>query len=73
MATHVTLNGLRGLLAPFLAVTIYESLKATGMTAQYAASAVMGVAFVLSIIGSYGFVSLARRMGALAHGGGHGA
>ncbi|MDX2131207.1 MAG: MFS transporter [Planctomycetota bacterium] len=55
MATHVTLNGVRGLIAPITAVTIYESLKASGADA---APWVLGVSLVVSIAGCVGFVAL---------------
>ncbi len=60
MATHVTLNGVRGLLAPVAVTTGYEALKRAGMDAHLwvqASSLMVGVA------GAAGFVSLRWKMG----------
>lgn len=60
MAAHVTLNGVRGLLAPLLAVALYEALKAIGLDA---AVWVYSVSLCVSIAGAAGFVALRRSMG----------
>ncbi len=63
MATHVTLNGIRGLLGPFFAVGVYEWFKAQQLPA---ATLVFAIALVFTIAGAVGFVRLRVRMGALA-------
>lgn len=63
MATHVTLNGVRGLLAPIAAVFLYEAVKHAGGNAGGHASAwVLGVSLIVSMIGAAGFVWLNRSM-----------
>lgn len=60
MATHVTLNGVRGLLAPVAVTSGYEALKHAGVDAHLyvqAASLAVGVA------GAAGFMSLRWKMG----------
>lgn len=59
MGAHVTLTGLRGLMAPFLAVAIYNALE------EYSVGSggwVFGVCFVVSTIGATGFVIMARHL-----------
>jgi len=56
MAVHVTLNGLRGLIAPFLAVGMYESLKVWNLTPW-----TFFICTLVNAIGAWGFVSLRRR------------
>lgn len=63
MATHVTLNGVRGLLAPLLAVTLYEVFRASGL---HAPTGVMIVVCVFTCAGALGFVRLRIVMGQLA-------
>jgi MFS family permease len=63
MATHVTLNGVRGLLAPLSAVAIYEHLRSWDLSVRLSASIVLSVALVLAIAGGLGFVWLNRSMG----------
>jgi len=59
MATHVTLNGLRGLIAPLVAVALYESVKHAGGDAPvFCFSVSLGV----SVVGAMGFVVLKRAM-----------
>lgn len=62
MATHVTLNGLRGLLAPLSVTAAYEMLRARGLDAHLW---VQVFALVISIIGAAGFVHLRMSMGKL--------
>jgi hypothetical protein len=62
MATHVTLNGVRGLLAPIAVTTLYELLKKKGVDAHLWVQA--GSLFI-SIIGAAGFVHLRWKMGKL--------
>jgi len=61
MATHVTLNGLRGLLAPLVAVWLFEMLKAAGVAAHVW---MMSAALAVSFAGAAGFVALRISMGA---------
>lgn len=51
MAVHVTLNGLRGLMAPFLAVALYVPMQRMGIGPWF-----FGLCFVLNTIGVMGFV-----------------
>lgn len=62
MATHVTLNGVRGLIAPFLAVGLYEAFKAAGLDA---ASLMLTITLVVTVAGALGFVHLRRQMGSM--------
>ena len=55
MAVHVTLNGLRGLVAPFLAVGLYEGLRAWGGTPW-----TFMVCTLVNVAGAWGFVALRR-------------
>lgn len=59
MATHLTLNGLRGLLAPFASVTLYQWLTSAELEAG---TITYFVALILSIIGGAGFVHLRIQM-----------
>ena len=63
MATHVTLNGVRGLLAPIAVTASYEALKEAGKDAHLW---VQAAGLVLSVIGALGFVYLRYSMGKLA-------
>ncbi|MDG2200738.1 MAG: hypothetical protein P8K80_06110 [Phycisphaerales bacterium] len=56
MGVHVTLTGLRGLLAPFLGVLLYEALLDTDPTGWI----VFSIALILVTAGASGFVILAR-------------
>lgn len=60
MGAHVTLNGVRGIAAPFAAVSIYEWLESV-----HPGSGVWVFAFsvVLCVAGAVGFMGLARAMG----------
>jgi MFS family permease len=62
MATHVTLNGVRGLLAPIAVTSAYEALKAKGLDAHLW---VQVVALGISVVGAAGFVHLRYAMGKL--------
>lgn len=62
MATHVTLNGIRGLLAPITVTTVYELLKKKGVDAHLWVQ--LG-SLVISIVGAAGFVHLRWTMGKL--------
>ncbi len=59
MAAHVTLNGVRGLVAPLVAVSLYEAFKGAGMDAP---AWVLGVSLGVSVSGALGFVMLSRSM-----------
>lgn len=63
MATHVTLNGIRGLLAPLGAVWVYERALALTPDAGSAGAWALGVSLALSVLGAVGFVLLRRSMG----------
>lgn len=64
MATHVTLNGVRGLIAPFAAVFLYEASKFAGVPSP--GFAVILLASALAALGALGFARLQLDMGALA-------
>jgi MFS family permease len=70
MGVHVTLTGVRGLLAPFLAVGIYQALDA-----RHSGSGtwVFGVCLALNLAGAVGFNLLSRSMTGHEHAarGGH--
>jgi MFS family permease len=56
MGVHVSLTGLRGLIAPFLGVVLYESLQGVNPTGWI----VFVIALALGIAGAGGFVILSR-------------
>jgi MFS family permease len=58
MGVHVTLNGIRGIAAPFLAVAIYELLDNHGGGGAW----VFAVCLVINTIGAAGFVWLNHLM-----------
>ncbi|MBK7405505.1 MAG: MFS transporter [Phycisphaerales bacterium] len=58
MGVHVTLTGVRGLIAPFLSVGLYELLL---NRAPHASTWAFGACFVFCAIGAVGFQVLARR------------
>ena len=60
MGVHVTLTGVRGLLAPFIGVALYEALEDN--VGPGAGSAVFLLCLALSAAGGYGFLLLARRV-----------
>lgn len=60
MGVHVTLNGLRGLLAPLLAVNMYTWIEARWAGQGYW---VFAVSVLLCVTGGLMFVSLSRGMG----------
>jgi hypothetical protein len=57
MAVHVTLNGLRGLLAPIAAYLLYEWLAPRGHAAE-----VFLVCTVVNVIGVLGFVRMRKEL-----------
>jgi len=59
MGVHVTLTGVRGILAPFLGVGVYQWMVSSGSMA-YGWS--FGVSVVFSVIGAGGFVLMSRRL-----------
>jgi MFS family permease len=59
MATHVTLNGIRGLIAPITVAFAYEGLKKSGLNAHLI---VQSCSLGVSIVGAAGFVHLRRSM-----------
>ncbi|MBL8877292.1 MAG: MFS transporter [Phycisphaerae bacterium] len=69
MASHVTLNGIRGLLAPFVAVGLYNGAFMAGFSVlgldvtTTAAALVLAVSAVMCAIGAAGFGRLLTRMG----------
>lgn len=60
MGVHVTLNGVRGLLAPFVAVGAYEWLEAREVGSGVR---VFALSVGVCVIGALGFVVLGRAMG----------
>jgi MFS family permease len=68
MASHVTLNGIRGLLAPFVAVGLYNVVVASGWSAMgmdlptQAAAVVFALSAIMSAVGAAGFGLLLREM-----------
>ena len=58
MAVHVTLTGLRGLIAPFLGVTVYVTFEEMGFHGVW----VFGYATNILVIGALGFVLMQQRM-----------
>jgi MFS family permease len=62
MATHVTLNGVRGLLAPLAVTSAYEWLRLRGFDAHLW---VQSVSLLIAVAGALGFVQLKRSMGKL--------
>ncbi|MEZ6241681.1 MAG: MFS transporter [Phycisphaerales bacterium] len=60
MAVHVTLTGFRGLLAPFLGVTLYELFE---QIHPGGGAWMFVVAAVLAALGALGFAALRRAMG----------
>jgi MFS family permease len=63
MATHVTLNGLRGLIAPFAAVALYEAARAAGLNPSVA---LFGIILSITLAGCFGFLWLYHSMGKAA-------
>lgn len=63
MSVHVTLNGIRGVIAPFLAVGLYKWLGTHGW-----APWTFGICFVVNVIGALGFVRHWRDMERAAKG-----
>lgn len=55
MALHVTLNGLRGAIAPFLAVALYAGMAAVGWGAWF-----FFVCFLINLAGLWGFHSMRK-------------
>lgn len=55
MALHVTLNGLRGAIAPFLAVAIYTPMAAAGWSAWF-----FFLCFLINLAGLWGFNSMRK-------------
>lgn len=64
MSAHVMLNGIRGLLAPLLAVSIYEALRTSHPGHE---SWVFAFSVVVCAAGALGFMHLERQMGPSAH------
>lgn len=61
MGVHVTLTGLRGLLAPFLAVGIYDALDRSAKGAGGGVW-VFSICLLLNLVGAIGFLHLRRQM-----------
>lgn len=60
MGVHVTLNGVRGVVAPFVAAGMYRLLEDWRPGSGWV---VFGVSVILCIAGALGFVALGRQMG----------
>ncbi len=63
MATHVTLNGVRGLIAPFSSVFLYQAAKAADV--PNAGAFVLLLASAIAALGALGFARLHVDMGPL--------
>jgi hypothetical protein len=63
MGVHVTLTGIRGLIAPFIGVGIYQMLE---HWRPGAGVWTFGPGFLLNFVGALGFVVMARQMGRLS-------
>lgn len=63
MATHVTLNGVRGLFAPLLSVWLYNAVLEEGAWGMPPGVVPVGVSLVFTVLGAAGFVWLYRSMG----------
>jgi len=59
MATHVTLNGVRGLIAPMVSVSLFELIKSLAWPAS---TVMLGLALAVNAAGAAGFVLLRRSM-----------
>jgi hypothetical protein len=59
MGVHVSLNGIRGMIAPFVAVAIYEALRTWRPGTEYY---VFLTSVVLCAVGAICFMRLARDM-----------
>lgn len=64
MGVHVTLNGVRGVLAPLMAVSLFNALHSWRVGAEHW---VFAFSVVLCIAGALGFAATARAMGPRAH------
>jgi len=60
MGVHVTLNGVRGVVAPFFAAGMYRTLEQWRPGSGWM---VFGASVILCILGALGFVALGRAMG----------
>ena len=56
MSVHVVLTGVRGIIAPYLGVALYEALRPSGQEAW-----VFGVAALITSVGAVGFLVLRSR------------
>ena len=63
MGVHVTLTGVRGVIAPFLGVSLDTALVHAGIAPQ---GAVLALSATLSLLGGVGFLILSRRMKTIA-------
>ncbi|MGH7242402.1 MAG: MFS transporter [Phycisphaerales bacterium] len=69
MASHVTLNGIRGLIAPFVAVGLYNGAVVAGLNLMglgvttTAAAGVLAVSAIMCAVGATGFSRLHAHMG----------
>ena len=57
MSVHVMLTGLRGLIAPFVGVLLYEMLAPSGH-----GGLIFSVTMMLNIVGAIGFLILNRKL-----------
>ncbi|MSR28986.1 MAG: MFS transporter [Phycisphaerales bacterium] len=55
MALHVTLNGIRGAIAPFVAIALYAPMAAAGMGAWF-----FLICFLVNLVGLAGFIAMKR-------------
>ncbi len=59
MGVHVTLTGVRGLIGPLLAVTLYNTLENSG---DHAGAYVLVLCLAFVLAGAFGFLAMARTM-----------
>lgn len=57
MAVHVTLNGIRGLMAPIVSFALYQWLRAWNLV-----SVVFLICAIINVVGVLGFMAMRRRM-----------
>ena len=64
MAVHVTLNGIRGLVAAIAAPALWQALAPQGL-----AVVALGICTALNVVGVVGFMSMRKRLAPAAQAG----